>query len=52
MANVVITLFKPLGDHLSFDDGDITILEAIFPSKEGIGHLQEMHLLSAQKTPG
>lgn len=33
MANVVITLFKPLGDHLFPVDRDIDILEGIVPIK-------------------
>lgn len=37
MANVFITLFKPLGDHLGLVDRDVDILEGIVPIKE------EMH---------
>lgn len=37
MANVVIMLFKPLGDHLCLVDRDIDILEGTVPIKE------EMH---------
>lgn len=37
MANVVITLFKPLGDHLCLVDRDIDILEGTVPIKK------EMH---------
>lgn len=34
MANVVITLFKPLGDHLCLADRDVDILEGIVPIKK------------------
>lgn len=37
MANVVITLFKSLGDHLCLVDRDVDILEGIVPIKK------EMH---------
>lgn len=37
MANVVITLFKPLDGHLRLVDGDIDILEGTVPIKK------EMH---------
>ena len=38
MANVVVTLFKLLADHSNIVDGDIDVLEAIFPSTKGQLH--------------
>lgn len=36
MANVFITLFKPLGDHLCLVDRDVDILEGIVPIKKAM----------------
>lgn len=56
MANVVITLFKPPGDHLCLVDRDVDILEGIVPIKKAmhyeIKQLLKINMLSVWSLPG